>query len=195
MTPTCGSRPPAGSSGHWIAWLPPLNKVLINRVKVARTKGHSSISFACCISLWSDEKQLQLISAHFRQRVCVRLPCSLWSVESCQRVCSLISILTEMYMYVHVYVYGCLNISVPVSVRSCVCTCEWPSFCVCVSKGYSDTVKCCPHARQIGLACLGLLRPAPLRSGCAGSTDPVACAACQSGIQDTGGVWLCWCAC
>ena len=112
MTPTSGSRPTARRSGHWIAWLPPF---------IALTKGHSSITFACCISLWSNDFQLQLIPAHFRQHVCVRVPCSMWSVESCQRVCGLISVLIEMYMYVHVYVYRCLNICVLVSVHAYAC--------------------------------------------------------------------------
>ena len=43
-----------------------------------------------------------------------------------------------------------------------------------------------PARRQIDLAFLGLLRPARLRLGCAGSTEPMACTACQLGIQDTG---------
>ena len=124
-----------------------------------------------------------LVPAHFRQHVCVRVPCSLWSVESCQRVCSLISILIEMYMYVHVYVYGCLNISVPVSVHAYACV-----------SGY---LVACAY-RRVTLTQSSAARP-PARSasrssvfsgwhvlGCAGSTEPVACAACQSGIQDTG---------
>ena len=82
--------------------------------------------------------------------------CSLWRVESCQRVCSLISILIEMYMYVLVYVYGCLNISVPVSVHAHACANG--SFVMCVSKGKGDTVKCCPPPA-------GLASPSSVLSG------------------------------
>ena len=105
-------------------------------------------------------------------------------MESCKRVCSLVSILIETHMYEYVYVYGCLNISVPVSVHAHACA-SGSLFCMFVSKGSSDS-----HvlpARQS-------VRPRLPRScrgrhgglGCADSAAPVPCAACQFGIQDTG---------
>ena len=58
-------------------------------------------------------------------------------------------------------------------------------FFMCTSKYYNDTVKCCP-ARRFGLAFHVPLKQARLRLGCPDPTEPVACAACRSGIQDTG---------
>ena len=49
-----------------------------------------------------------------------------------------------------------------------------------VSKGCTDEVNRCPPALQFGLAFPGPLRPVRLRLSCAGSTEPVACAACQT---------------
>ena len=72
-----------------------------------------------------------------------------------------------------------------VCVRSSICMCEWLSFCMCVSKGCTDAVMCCPPALRFGLAFPGPLRPVRLRLSCAGSTEPVACAACQTVIFDT----------
>ena len=50
-------------------------------------------------------------------------------MELCERVCSLTSILIEMYMYVHVYVYGCLNILV--AVTAILDAAAWCMFCFC----------------------------------------------------------------
>ena len=154
VTPTSSSRPTAGSSGHWIAWLPPFNKVLINRSQSSahkRTLQHQLRVLH--FTLWSDDMQLQLLSAHFRQHVCVLVPCSLWSVESCQRVCSLTSILIEKYMYVHVYVYvyGCLNISVPVSVHAHACVSGYLFACAYRRVTVTQLSAARP-SRQIGLA-------------------------------------------
>ena len=60
----------------------------------------------------------------------------------------------------------------------------WLSFGMCVSKGCTDAVKCCPPALRFGLAFPGPLNRVRLRLSCAGSTEPVACPACQTGIFD-----------
>ena len=121
-------------------------------------------------------------------------------------------ILFEMHMYVYVYVFGCLNILVfvfvyvYVRVSGHLFACAYRRITVTQSK-------CCPPARRFGLAFLGPLRPARPRLSCDGSTEPVACAACQTGKHGHAqrrlrpppccgwcmfcfcGVLLCWCAC
>ena len=94
-------------------------------------------------------------------------------------------ILTEMYMFANVHVCGEVE-HFCVRVSSRICMCEWLSLCMCVSKGCTDAVKYCPNALPFGLAFPGPLRPERLRLSCAGSTEPVACAAGQTGIFDTG---------
>ena len=86
-------------------------------------------------------------------------------------------------MYVFVYVYGCLNILVFVLVY--VYTCVGGYFLYCVLKVYSDTVKCCPPAPPVR-PCPASVLSGKYVSGCADSTEPVACAACRSGILDMG---------
>ena len=99
-------------------------------------------------------------------------------MESCLPTCCFFSILIEMY------VYGCLNISVPVSVHAYACVSGYLLACACrrVTVTQSSAARRPPDRPHVPRPS----QPVRLRLGCAGSTEPVACAACQSGIQDTG---------
>ena len=89
----------------------------------------------------------------------------------------------------NLHVCKCVRVWVPehlsARVSSCICVCKWLFLFMCVSKGYGDTVKCCPPTLPFGLGFLEPLRPVRLRLGWPDTTEPMACAACQSGTVHT----------
>ena len=93
-------------------------------------------------------------------------------------------ILNEMHMFANLHVCESLNIFVIVFVQVYVCVSGF--LFACAYGKVVATIKCCPPALRFGLAFPSPLRPVRLRLSCAGSTAPVACAACQTVIFDRG---------